>query len=210
MTSQFEGIARGVGHYGPVGTSNATPLPPPVAHAVPATFDELYESTVDFVWRSARRLGVRDDALDDVTQKVFLVAYRQLPAFEARASVKTWLFAILYRTVREHRRLLRRKSPHERDGAPLDPDELVDARADTDALMTRAEASRVIDVLLDSLDQDKRVVFVLSELEEMTANEIAEIVGVPPKTVYSRLYAARADFEKAAARFRQRQGRRSP
>ncbi len=193
-----------------MGTPNATPLLPPVAHAVPATFDELYESTVDFVWRSARRLGVRDDALDDVTQKVFLVAYRQLVAFEGRSSVKTWLFAILFRTVREHRRHLRRKSPHDRDGSPLDPDELVDASADTDALVSRAEASRVIDVLLESLDEDKRVVFVFSELEEMTANEIAEIVGVPQKTVYSRLYAARADFEKTAARFRQRQGRRSP
>lgn len=199
------------GHYGGVGASKAAELQiSEVADQAPPTFEELYDATVDFVWRSARRLGVMPDAVDDVTQKVFLVAHRLLPEFERRASVKTWVFAILMRVVADHRRSLRRKSPHAADDAPIEPDQLADTGPGPEVLLSRAEASRVLDELLDALDEEKRDVFVLAEIEEMTAREISQILGITTKAVYTRLAVARVAFERAAERFRREQARRSP
>ena len=179
----------------------------PVSATEPATaggdltFDEVYDTNADFVWRSARRLGVGDHAIDDVLQQVFLVVHRRLAEFEGRSSMKTWLFSILLRVVKDERRSIRRKSPHWMSGS-ADPDALEDEGNDPEALASRAEASRTIDFLLESLDGEKRAVFVMAELEQMTANEISEATGLDPKAVYSRLRAARTDFERAATKWR--------
>src|SRR5262245_51753387 len=73
------------------------------------TLAEVYETQFDFVWRSARRLGVASLHVDDVVQEVFLVVFRRLAEFEGRSSLKTWLFGITRRVVRDHRRSARRK-----------------------------------------------------------------------------------------------------
>jgi RNA polymerase sigma-70 factor (ECF subfamily) len=168
-------------------------------------FDQVYEEHVDFVFRSARRLGVGDHAIDDVVQHVFVVVHRRLAEFEGRSSMKTWLFSILLHAAREHRRSMRRKSPHWW-GAPADPDLIVDSSRNPEEEAQRAEASRTIDLLLENLDGDKRVVFVMAELEQMTAIEISEATGLDTKAVYSRLRAARIDFERAAAKLRKTRG----
>jgi RNA polymerase sigma-70 factor, ECF subfamily len=177
----------------------------PVSHPAPTpTFDDLYESYVDFVWRSVRRLGVIEGSVDDVVQQVFLVVHRRLPEFTPGGSVRTWIFGIVVRVVRDHRRLLRRKSPH--TFAPqTDPEMLADERqTGADESTALAEAARLVQEWLGELDEEKREVFVLAELEQMTAQEIAEATGTNASTVYSRLRAARVDFEKAAERYRRR------
>ena len=65
------------------------------AHAKRAgalTFDEVYQTHFDFVWRCARRLGVAHEDLDDVAQDVFVIAHRKLDDFRGDAKVETWLF----------------------------------------------------------------------------------------------------------------------
>jgi RNA polymerase sigma-70 factor (ECF subfamily) len=168
-------------------------------------FERLYDEQVDFVWRSARRLGVGEDAVDDVVQQVFVVVHRRLKEFEGRSSLRTWLSSVLIRVVHDHRRTLRRKSPH-LAGEPTDPDGLADPARTSDPyeVLSRLEASRLINHLLDSLEEDRRVVFVMAELEQMMPAEIAEALGVDPKVVYGRLRAARVDFEQAAERLRKR------
>jgi RNA polymerase sigma-70 factor (ECF subfamily) len=170
-----------------------------------ATFSRLYDDYVDFVWRSARRLGVDEASADDAAQQVFVVVHRRLSEFEGRASVKSWLFAILLRVVHDHRRSLRRKSPH-LAGEAVDPDVLPASASASDPYeaLSRVEASRLINELLESLDEERRVVFVMAELEQMTPAEIAEALEVDAKVVYARLRAARADFEQAAVRLRKR------
>lgn len=163
--------------------------------------EEIYESCFDFVWRSARRMGVAEAAVDDVVQEVFLVAHRRLADFEGRSSVKTWLFSILLRVVSDYRRTLRRKGGL----APL-PEGLCADEAECPAgRAEHREAVRVLHALLATLDDDKRAVFVLAELEQLTAPEIADALGVNLNTVYSRLRAARRDFEKALERHRARE-----
>jgi RNA polymerase sigma-70 factor (ECF subfamily) len=180
--------------------------PDPDASAAPErgslTFDAVYEEHVEFVWRSALRLGVGEAAADDVVQQVFLVVHRRLGEFEGRSSMKTWLFGILLRTARDHRRGVTRKSPH-LGHEQVDPSLLVaDSSASPFEAVSRIEASRIIDRLLESLEGDKRVVFVMAELEQMTAPEISKATGLAPKEVYSLLRAARTDFDRAAAAMR--------
>ncbi len=169
-------------------------------------FEAVYDAHVDFVRANARRLGVDEASADDVVQRVFIVVHKRLGDFEHRSSLKTWLFGILVRVVREERRSLRRRLAGWLSGSGQDPDELAcaDATSPFDAL-SQAQANQVIQRLLDCLAPDKREVFVLAELEEMTAQEIAEITGLTPSVVYTKLRAARTDFERAASSLRRQE-----
>ncbi len=168
------------------------------------SFEQVYEDQVDFVFRNAQRLGVSDGALDDVVQQVFLVVHRRLGEVAADAPIRAWIFGILAHVVRDYRRSLRRKSPHV-SAQPIDPATLAEpaGRGPFDAL-ARSEALEVVSALLSELSDEKREIFVLSELEQLTAQEISELIGVNASTVYSRLRAARQDFERAVERSRLR------
>lgn len=171
---------------------------------VPRDFDELYARYFDFVWRNVRRLGVPEAEVDDAAQEVFLVVHRRLGDFVPRASIKAWIFGILARVARDHRRVLARKSPSARAAdPPVDPDE-TPGRSHIDELFAQSEAVELLHQLLDGLDDDKRAVFVLAELEQMSAPEIADALGAKLNTVYGRLRAARREFDEAAARLRAR------
>ncbi|GAC1394794.1 MAG: hypothetical protein NVSMB47_04420 [Polyangiales bacterium] len=172
---------------------------PEAPFAAPA-FAEVYASSFPFVWRTVRRLGVDPGAVDDVVQEVFLVVHRRLGDFEGRSTLKTWLYGIVRRVVHDHRRARARK--------PAEPTGDFDAIA-TDAATPhddaeKAQAVRVLHALLGELDDDKREVFVLAELEQMSAPEIAEATATNANTVYTRLRAARKEFEAAVARHRAR------
>lgn len=158
---------------------------------------ELYAAHYEFVWRSARRLGAPEGSVDDAVQEVFLVVARRLADFEGRSSIRTWLFGITMRVVSS---LRRRDSRHRRrvDAVASDP------TPPPDDLGHKHDAVRLLDRLLGELDEDKRAVFILVELEGMTAGEIAEALGVKTNTVYSRLRLARAALERAARRERAR------
>jgi len=182
------------------------PVPPPHRPGAERDFGEVYTQHFDFVWRTARRLGVPDRSLDDAVQDVFIVVHRRLADFEGRSSIKSWVFAIARRVARDHRRRVGRKER----GQSL-PEGLVDGRAPSPMeSAAKAEARRVLHDFLGALDDDKREAFVLAELEQMTVPEIAEATSANVNTVYSRLRAARRSFEQAVARHqaRERSGQR--
>jgi len=167
-----------------------------------ASLTSIYEEHFSYVWRSLRRMGVPEMSLDDAAQDVFLVVHRRLADFAGRSRVKTWLFGIVLRVARDHRRRARRKP----EAALPEPEALPDsARCAAVDPLVRADAARLLDRLLEYLDQDKRAVFVLAEVEQMSAPEIAEALGVNVNTVYSRLRAARSAFERAVARLKLRE-----
>jgi RNA polymerase sigma-70 factor (ECF subfamily) len=169
------------------------------------TFAQVYEAHFSFAWRSALRLGTPEANVDDVVQEIFVVAHRRLAEFEGRSSVKTWLFGIVSNVVRAHRRVLRAKHPHSLNAdLRTDADAVVDTADGPHERAAKLEAARLVDRLLDALDDDKREVFVLAELEQMSAPEIASALAIPLNTVYSRLRLARQDFAGAAARHRAR------
>jgi len=161
---------------------------------------EIYREHFDFVWRTLRRMGVASSAMDDAAQDVFLVVHRKLPDFAGRSSVKTWLFGIVMRVAHDHRRAHSRKGERTSHQAPGDLDALPDPVSPSP--MQRAEHSeaiRLLERLVSSMSDEKREVFYLAELEQFTAPEIAEALGIKLSTVYSRLRAARLEFEQARA-----------
>jgi RNA polymerase sigma-70 factor (ECF subfamily) len=189
----------------PPGAPLAPVVPPGVEPStVTAVLDlpAIYDQHADFVWRSLRRLGVPERSVDDAVQDVFIVVHRRLGEFEGRSTLKSWLFGIARRVAHDHRRRIGRK---ERDEEL--PEVVADPAGTTPALEAeRAEAVRALHAILASLDDDKREVFILAELEQMTAPEIAAALGVNLNTIYSRLRAARAAFDAAVARHLARSG----
>jgi RNA polymerase sigma-70 factor (ECF subfamily) len=151
--------------------------------------DRAYKEHFAFVWRSLRRLGVPEAALDDAAQDVFIVALRRRAEFRGRSSYRTWLFGIAANIAREQRRSGRRAAVLE----PID-DTLQSPQSSPLEQATDAEAVRFVEAFLTTLDDAKREVFILAELEQMPAPEIADAVGAKLNTVYSRLRAAREAF----------------
>jgi RNA polymerase sigma-70 factor (ECF subfamily) len=157
-------------------------------------FDEIYAAHVTFVWRVARTLGVADAHIEDAVQDVFVVVHRRLREFEGRAAITTWLFAIARRIAAGYRR---------RDLVPSEP--LVDqfaAGTDTFADLSRAEAAARVLAILAELDEDKRIVFALVELEQLPVPEVARMLDIKLNTAYSRLRLARKAFERLRAKER--------
>ena len=170
------------------------------------TFEDVYEQHVDFAWRCLARLGVRPEGLPDAAQELFLVVHRRLPEFQGRSSIKTWLFAIALRVARRHQRDRRRQPAAAGELATTAPDP---GRTPHESAQ-RGEAVRLLYSLLDELTTEQREVFVMAELEELTAPEIATLAEMPVNTVYSRLRGARFAFEQALSRARARDHWRKP
>ncbi len=182
----------------PVVCAQALPTLPP--------FEVIYDEHFDLVFRNIRRLGVPEALVDDAVQEVFLVVYRRMGQFEGRSSLKTWIFSIVTRVASDHRRTLRRKSPHARNPEmAVEADEVADERIEgPHERLERMEGVQLLHRLLDQLEDEKRIVLVFAELEGMTAPEIADTLGENVNTVYARLRAARREFEQAVARERAR------
>jgi RNA polymerase sigma-70 factor (ECF subfamily) len=170
-------------------------------------FDTLYDQYADFVWRNASRLGISGAALEDVMQDVFLVAHLRLNELVKPEALRAWMFSIVIRVVRDYRRKLRRKDPGKRSRSPiLDPDQLPEEASTRNpyASAEQRDAVRLLHRILGELDDAKREVFVLAELEEMTEPEIAMALGDNINTIHSRLRAARKQFNEAVFRHRLR------
>jgi RNA polymerase sigma-70 factor (ECF subfamily) len=175
--------------------------------AAPLEFADVYEQMFPVVWRCARRLGVEPSAQDDVCQEVFVVVHRRLPEFRGESSLKTWVFGILSNVVQTHRRTQQRKEPALRSLAPLvDPTELPTGARDPHELAERHESVRVARELFLSLPEDKRVLLMLADLEDVPVPEIAEMTGTNLNTIYARLRAARSSLADAVRRHRAKFG----
>ncbi len=173
------------------------------------TLDAFYRENLPFVWRNARRLAGANTDVDDIVQEVFLVAMRRLSEFEGRSTIQTWLFAILRNVVLEHHRRRKQQGSREaRDSrAELEMEELFNSHDIPDRIAEQSQAMQLVYGMLDKLDAPKREVFVLVELEQMSAPEVAEAIGEPLTTVYARLRDARKIFQTEVTRHRARTGR---
>ncbi len=176
----------------------SVPAVAPTSSSRAQIFRSMYEAHVDFVWRNLRRLGVGDGDVDDKTQEVFVIAHRRFTDFEERGhGPRAWLFQIVLRVASDARRH-KRRHPEDPDGAKLLERESIEP-PQAEAL-ARREALLRLDRALATIDVARRAVLVLHEVEEMTAPEIAQSLGIPLNTVYSRLRVARAELEAALAR----------
>jgi RNA polymerase sigma factor (sigma-70 family) len=107
--------------------------------------------------------------------------------------------------VSAHRRSFRRKTAH---CVPLSQDSVIAADPTPSELAERSERVAVLEMLLGQLDENKATLLVLSELEQWTLREIGEFLGLSTNTVYSRLCAAKRDFDRAYTRWLAKTGER--
>jgi RNA polymerase sigma-70 factor (ECF subfamily) len=174
---------------------------PSGAASLPA-FEEVFAACAPFVWRALQGLGVREADADDACQEVFLVVHRRLASFDGQCAVRTWVYGICLRVASDHRRRAHRARERTVEEVPE-----IAIFADQEAEIDRRRALVWLDQVLDTLDDPKRAVFVLFEIEQLPMTEVAELVGCPVPTAYARLYAARRHIDAAARRL---QARRSP
>lgn len=152
----------------------------------------IYAEHHAFVWRSLARLGVQDARLPDAVHDVFMVVARRLAEYEGRATMRTWLFAIAMRVAQG----VRRDFAREQRGN----DRLRAVSHGSHAPHDGADAARTLHALLEHLDDDRRAVFIMAELEGMTAPEIAMATNTKLATVYSRLRLARETLARLVER----------
>ena len=158
------------------------------------SFAEVYAAHARYVWQSLRRLGVAPADLEDVCQEVFVVVHRKLAGFDGRAQLRTWLYGITLRCASAYRRSRARREVPTRE---LDTQSVAAGQIEC---LEKNGARAVLDAVLDTLDDEKRAVFVLYELEELPMSDVAQAVGCPLQTAYSRLHAARQKVEHEIAR----------
>ena len=175
-------------------------VPTPLQPSAPLVWRELaslYRGEFAFVWRCVQRFGVPRSSADDATQDVFLRLFARWHTLDDR-SLRGLLFVIARQVATDHHRRVRAPTEpvgeHE-DAATLLPDELAGRR----------EAATFLREFVESLDPEKRRVFVLAELEQCSAPEIARALEVPLGTVYSRHRAARLELDEALRRRRARE-----
>jgi RNA polymerase sigma-70 factor (ECF subfamily) len=157
-------------------------------------FDAVYEEHFAFLWRTLRRYGVPEAAMDDAIQDAFLVVHSRLATFEGRSSLRTWIFGIARRVARDHRR----SRPEWASTDVLEA--LPDDSSTPLAALEAVERARLLERLLAGLVAERREAFILVKLEEMTILEAGEALGVNANTIYSRVRTACRELEEALVR----------
>jgi len=169
--------------------------------------EALFRAHAVFVASFVTRLGIAQEAVDDVVQEVFLTAHRRGGFEPSLARPTTWLAEIALRVVSTHKRAERRRRTTHDDGALEGA--VAPGRSPLDAAEQRAALERV-NTALATLDVDRRAIFILFELEAEPCESIAAGLGIPVGTVHSRLFAARKAFLEAYQRLERQSRGRAP
>ena len=175
------------------------------APALERLYLEIYRREFRYVWHQLRRLGIATADLPDVTHDVFMIVHRHLPQFDTSRPVRPWLFGILFRTAADTLRL-RRRTREVQPATWLDPE---DPRPRPDEALLDRQTRTIAGGILASLDPRLQQVLIMHDLGEIDVTQIAAQLGIPVKTVYTRLRLGRARFA-AAAEGRGRTGRPGP
>lgn len=150
-------------------------------------FEALFVAEFAFVCRTLQRLGVREADVNDVAQELFLAVHRSIGNWDRTRPPRPWLLGFAVRFASNYRRLAWHRG-RELDQEMMPP---------SPRLNDKIAAKRTVMRGLDALDFDKRAALVMHDLEELTAKEIAELLGIPANTVSSRVRLAREAFRAA-------------
>lgn len=161
----------------------------------PDAVDRLYRDHAGDVLGWAIRLGGHRLDAEDVAHQVFEVALARLPTFRGESTLRTWLYGITRRVVANARRKAAFWSFVSLEGVLR-----ADPGPDPEYLSQQQRERRLVQQALEVLPDKQREVLVLLDLEERPAPEVAEMLGVPVGTIYSRSHGARRAFADALGR----------
>lgn len=158
-------------------------------------YRELYDDYVEKIGGIARSyLGIDD--VEDVVQEVFIKVYKNIKKFRGDSSLSTWIYRITVNVCKDmlgkkHRRKeVLTSFGEEEDDEKNKIKEPVDDLQPSDELMRDLSAEEILKAI-DSLSKEDRLLINLREIEEMSYEQIAEIMDKPVGTVKSRLHYAR-------------------
>jgi len=155
----------------------------------------LFEAHVDYVYRVVRYLGAAPADVEDLVQEVFVVVLRARDKYRGEAKARTWLVGIARNVLRDYRKRAHRRREQ--------PSELLDENpteaADPERSAQFRQALGQLDAILEGLNPDQRLVFLLHDVEQMTMKEVTDGLGCPLQTGYTRLRAARRHVRDRAA-----------
>ena len=157
----------------------------PVDHE--GDFRRLFDEHYGYLWCSLRRLGVHERDLEDVAHDVFLEVHGKLARYDRSRPFRPWLFAFAVRFAADYRKLARHRT--ELRG---EVDAAVTSTASAEDALAGRDTARLLERALDALPMDQRAVLVLHEIDETPMKAIADALGIPLNTAYSRLRLARA------------------
>lgn len=180
----------------------AEDVPAPGAPLNEEEFRELYAKHERFVRRNLRRLGVPDGSLEDALQDAFLVVHRRLGQFEGRSSLRTWMFGIVLRVASRYRRATTVSTERMEPAPDTVLEELGgEVREGPHEFAVRHQSAELLHKLLDTLNEDKRTILIMVDLEQMSVVEAAEVLQINLNTAHTRLRAARQEMARSLARY---------
>lgn len=163
---------------------------------------ERYQERVFALVRHYTRSAVE---IEDIAQDTFLKAYRKLASFQRQSSFSTWLYRVAVNTALDFLKKAGRSPVQVVEDPELLPagttgHDHANRIAPPDARLEREEVARITHRVLDELPEIFRTVLVLREFEDLSYQEMADLLGVSIGTVESRLFRARARFKEAMIR----------
>ncbi len=154
-------------------------------------FNSIARTDLDAAWRVARRCGVSQAELDDVVQEVFIIVGRRLDEI-AVGRERAFVIATTVRVAANWRRALSRRREQSLEDVPLASVGTADETQE--AVASKREGLELIDAALRDMTEEQRDVFILTELEQLTAKEVAQELAIRETAVVSRLRRARQAF----------------
>jgi len=172
-------------------------------------FSKIVDAYQARVFGFVRRMVKNEEEALDVTQEVFIKAYRHMARFDGRCSLRTWLFRIAHNLCIDRARRVER-TPVETSLEPRiaddEPFEFPDDRWDPERIALSEELSAVIDHAIETMSEKLRIVLLLHDKEDMGYDEIASTMDLPVGTVKSRLFLARAHLKQHLGQYLERGG----
>lgn len=187
----------------PADVSAVPPTPGEGDFKAVLSFETVFESELGYVLHTLRRLGVRTADLEDVAQEVFMAVAAHLDEFDPQRPLRPWIFGFAFRFVSNYQRHSARK--HHSFDHSLEPSLSAEASLNlsprpneqrADVQLASMEARTQIHQVLAQLPLEERALLTLFEMEEQSAQEVAEALSMPVSEVYSRLRTARARFRR--------------
>jgi RNA polymerase sigma-70 factor (ECF subfamily) len=162
-------------------------------------FGKLVDAYQNRVFGFVRRMVPNPEEASDITQEVFIRAYQNFGRFDARSSVRTWLFRIAYNLCIDRARKVERSITEvamtTTTGEAEEQLDVADNRWQPERVAMDVELQEAVEQGIRSMSEKLRTVLLLHDREDTPYEEIARIVGVPVGTVKSRLFLARAHLQ---------------